>query len=249
MPGSADAIMRTLESCALHWDEEPVWQSNRLPAYEEALCRLAADGLVYPCDCSRKDVNGPYPGTCRDRNDVRGSHSLRFRLSRHEADLHFHDLWQGAKSYSPRMLGDPIIRRRDGLIAYQLAVVVDDGWQGITDVVRGGDLLDSTPWQLALQTALGLPHPRYAHTPLITEPDGQKLAKSRRSVSLDRTSPGNTVHKGLALLGQLPPPELRHAEAREVIAWALEHWRPEVLKSRTGIVVADQDLGSEPQLY
>jgi glutamyl-Q tRNA(Asp) synthetase len=240
--------MRTLESCGLHWDEEPVWQSRRLPAYEDALRTLAADGRLYPCDCSRKDVAGPYPGTCRGRVDVGHPQSLRFLLSPVEAELRFHDLWQGAKSYCPRALGDPIIQRRDGLIAYQLAVVVDDGWQGITDVVRGGDLLDSTPWQLGLQTALGLPHPRYAHTPLITEPDGQKLAKSRRSVSLDRTSPGNSVHKGLTLLGQLPPPELRHAEAHEVIAWALERWRPEVLKSRTDVAVADQDLGSEPRL-
>ncbi len=153
VPGAADAILRQLEHHGLEWDEAPLYQSARLPAYADALDALRAAGRVYACDCSRKDLEGAYPGTCRDRRDVASPHAIRFRLT--QSPLAFRDRWQGERRYEPARLGDPVVRRRDGLFAYQLAVVVDDAHQRITDVVRGADLVDSTPWQIALFEALG----------------------------------------------------------------------------------------------
>src|SRR6202035_633347 len=127
---------------------------------------------------------GPYPGTCRDRPAKAGPAALRLRTNETET-VSFTDRFQGPCSFSMGDLGDVVIRRRDDVIAYQLAVVVDDARQGITDVVRGADLLASTPWQLLLQRALGVATPRYAHLPLVVEPGGAKLAKSRRSVPVD----------------------------------------------------------------
>ncbi len=138
--------------------------------------------------------------------------------------MSFQDRAQGVRCFQLRERGDVIIRRRDGAFAYQLAVVVDDALQGVTDVVRGADLLDSTPWQLALQGALGLPTPRYAHLPLVTEPGGAKLAKSRRSVALDPTQAGRQLHEALLLLGQGPPVTLKLESPRTVLEWACAHW-------------------------
>jgi glutamyl-Q tRNA(Asp) synthetase len=126
-----------------------------------------------------------------------------------------------------RSLGDVIVRRRDGAFAYQLAVVVDDALQGVTDVVRGADLLESTGWQIALQRVFALPTPRHAHLPVILEPSGGKLAKSRRSLALEPERAGEQLLTVLRLLRQSPPPQLTGARAQEVLAWALEHWRPE----------------------
>jgi glutamyl-Q tRNA(Asp) synthetase len=139
----------------------------------------------------------------------------------------FRDRAQGSCAFSLRERGDVIIRRRDGAFAYQLAVVVDDALQGVTDVVRGADLLDSTPWQLALQSALSLPAPTYLHLPLIVEPGGAKLAKSRRSVALDPGSAGRQLHQALRLLLQDPPAELELEPAATVLEWACGNWRPE----------------------
>jgi glutamyl-Q tRNA(Asp) synthetase len=248
VPGAADAILRTLERLHLHWDGEVVWQSRRLPAYAAALAELASAGRVYACDCSRREVAGPYPGTCRGRSGVPEPHALRFALAADPAPLLFTDRWQGERRYSAAALGDPVVRRRDGLFAYQLAVVVDDAWQGVTDVVRGADLIDSTPWQLALQDALGLPRPGYAHVPLVTEPGGAKLAKSRRSLPVDAFDPGACLVVALHLLGQAPPRELERAGAREILAWARTHWRAEVLENRAEIAVDELGLGWEARL-
>jgi glutamyl-Q tRNA(Asp) synthetase len=122
------------------------------------------------------------------------------------------------------------VRRRDGTFAYQLAVVVDDALQGVTDVVRGADLLKSTPWQIALQQALGLPQPRYAHLPLVTEPDGEKLAKSRRSVALDPGRAGAELTGALRLLGQAPEPKLELEPVERILAWGIAHWDPHRLR-------------------
>ncbi len=142
----------------------------------------------------------------------------------------FADRVQGRCAFELAERGDVILRRRDGVIAYQLAVVVDDARQGITDVVRGVDLADSTPWQIALQSALELPAPRYAHLPLVTEPTGAKLAKSRRSVALDPGQAGAQLYQALRLLQQSPPAELKAAPAAELIGWAIRHWDPGPLR-------------------
>jgi glutamyl-Q tRNA(Asp) synthetase len=127
--------------------------------------------------------------------------------------------------------GDVIIRRRDGEFAYQLAVVVDDALQGITDVVRGADLLDSTPWQIALQKALALPLPRYLHLPLVTEPGGEKLSKSQRSIPIDRRRPAGLLHQALTLLRQNPPVELERETESKVLEWACAHWSVEAFQT------------------
>ena len=140
--------------------------------------------------------------------------------------VEFTDRAQGQCRFSLAERGDVIIRRRDGVYAYQLAVVVDDAIQGVTDVVRGADLLDSTPWQLALQHALGLPRPNYLHLPLVVERDGEKLSKSRRSVPVDSIDTGPELHQVLTLLRQEPPAELKLEPVPTVVAWAVAHWRP-----------------------
>ena len=137
-----------------------------------------------------------------------------------------------------RERGDVVIRRRDGIFAYQLAVVVDDALQGVTDVVRGADLLDSTPWQLALQQALGFPQPQYLHLPLILEPDGGKLSKSRRCVAIEPAHAGRQLYQALELLRQLPPAELEPEPTEAIVRWACEHWRPERLRGLREIRLA-----------
>ena len=159
-------------------------QSERHAAYRDAIERLLDEGLAYACTCSRKQLEGyPYPGFCRAAGRSLEDAAIRLRVP--DREYVFIDRVQGEfRQHLGREVGDFVIRRRDGLIAYQLAVVLDDAWQGVTDVVRGADLLDSTPRQLYLQEVLGLPQPRYLHLPLIIQPDGHKLGKSYRSPPL-----------------------------------------------------------------
>lgn len=233
IPGGDAQILRTLERFGLTWDGPVLRQSERLPLYEQALARLRAAGCTFECSCSRRELAGQevsgYPGTCRDGPQRAGPTATRFRID-DAAQVCFEDRLQGACHFALRALGDVVIRRRDGLVAYQLAVVVDDAAQDITDVVRGADLLASTPWQIALQGALGLPSPRYAHLPLVVEPDGAKLAKSRRSVPLDPQDPGPALVQALQLLRQAPPAELATASPARILEWAVPSWRPERLQ-------------------
>ena len=222
----ADEHLRTLEGCGFQWDGAIVYQSTRRAAYEEAIARLRAGGLLYECSCSRRQLEATgdeagYPGTCRQRPAGPGPTALRLRVA-DDAVESWEDGWQGPCAYRLGRLGDVIVRRRDGVHAYQLAVVVDDAAQGVTDVVRGVDLLDSTPWQRALQRALGLPLLDYAHLPLITEPTGAKLAKSRRSVPVDAGT--RAIANALRLLRQEPPAGLEESGTAEVWAWARAHW-------------------------
>ena len=158
------------------------------------------------------------------------------------------DRWQGLRHFERSALGDPVIRRRDGLFAYQLAVVVDDAFQGVTEVVRGADLLDSTPWQIAIGRALGLPVPAYAHAPLVTEPNGEKLSKSRRAVRIDGDRASRNLWHALILLRQSPPPELQHSAPAEVLQWGRAHWNPRVLENLTRIALPEPDLGAAPSM-
>src|SRR5690606_16997947 len=163
-----------------------VRQSERAQAYQQVIQRLLEQGLAYHCTCSRKQLEGfegRYPGTCRDAGHGAEGAAVRIRVP--ELVYPFEDRLQGQqRQHLGREVGDFVIRRRDGLCAYQLAVVLDDAWQGVTDVVRGADLLDSTSRQLYLQELLGLPQPRYLHVPLIIQPDGHKLGKRYRSPPL-----------------------------------------------------------------
>ncbi len=238
VPGCADQMLRTLEAFGFEWDGPVVYQRTRRQAYEEALAQLAAAGRTFRCSCSRKDLSGNgaeeshgYPGTCRLGPTRPGPTSLRFRVSEGRAE--FADLYLGLQCFELGKCGDFVVQRRDGIVSYQLAVVVDDAWQGVTRVVRGADLLASTPWQLDLQAALGLTLPIYGHLPLVLESDGTKLSKSRHSVPLDPAAAPRALTSTLTLLSQAPPADLADSSIKDVWKWAVANWKPERLADRT----------------
>jgi glutamyl-Q tRNA(Asp) synthetase len=226
MPGAQEAILQALEAYGFEWDGQMVRQSERQDIYNEVIDRLWQDGHAYACDCSRKQLQpfaGLYPGFCRDAGRDMANAAIRLRVP--DRDYTFIDRVQGEfRQHLGRDVGDFIIRRRDGLIAYQLAVVLDDAWQGVTDVVRGSDLLDSTPRQLYLQDLLDLPQPRYLHVPLIIQPDGHKLGKRYRSPPLQPAEATPLLLRALRALGQSTSSELEDALPGELLAWAIPRW-------------------------
>ena len=242
IPGAADDIVRTLEEFGFEWDEGISRQSERVALYETALAKLSDAGQVFACSCSRRELaslqsatpleeDAFYPGTCRDgpRHPDRAL-AVRFRVP--DEAIEFEDQLQGRfKQNVASSLGDFVIRRRDGLFAYQLAVVVDDAAQGISEVVRGCDLLGNTPRQILLQRALQLPSPLYMHLPLLTEADGRKLAKSRRTVAASTVDPPGTLWRVLHWLRQNPPVELARTRTRDLWQWAIEAWNPAPLRN------------------
>jgi glutamyl-Q tRNA(Asp) synthetase len=243
-PGAAAAIQRTLLAMGLAWDGEVAWQSRRTALYERALERLRAEGLTYRCRCSRKEVadSGPpglegaiYPGTCRAL-DLDPAVAASERLRCHERAIGFTDRAQGTLSHSvAREVGDFILKRRDGLHAYQLAVVVDDAEQGVTDVVRGADLLWSTPRQIALQGHLGFPTPRYLHFPVATDARGEKLSKQTLAPAIDGSDAAGMLAAALDFLGQ-PVPEPGPPAA--MLAQAVGGWQPDRIPRATRKAVA-----------
>jgi glutamyl-Q tRNA(Asp) synthetase len=232
--GAQDEIRATLEAHGMEWDGPMVRQSERGAQYTAVIERLLAQGLAYHCSCSRKQLegsNGRYPGTCRNAGHGADGAAVRIRVP--ELYYEFKDRLQGRfGQHLGREVGDFVIRRRDGLCAYQLAVVLDDAWQGVTDVVRGADLLDSTPRQLYLQELLGLPQPRYLHIPLVIQPDGHKLGKSYRSPALQPQQASAALLRALRALGQEPPAALTGAPPGELLAWAVAHWQPTRIPAR-----------------
>lgn len=226
MPGAQAAIVETLRRYGFVWDGAMLRQSQRQAAYEAAIEHLLDAGLAYACTCSRKQLQaypGAYPGFCRDAGHSPRDAAIRLRVP--DREYIFCDRVQGDyRQHLGREVGDFVIRRRDGLVAYQLAVVLDDAWQGVTDVVRGADLLDSTPRQLYLQELLGLPQPRYLHLPLIIQPDGNKLGKSYRSPPLAPNEASPLLLRALRALGQQPAAELTGTPAAEILTWAIVHW-------------------------
>ena len=237
--GCAARMLATLEAFGLEWDGEVTYQSERGGPYQEALERLRALNLTFECSCSRRERAGDarYPGTCRAGPRRAGPTATRLRVP--ASQVVFTDRIQGECRVDLAALGDVLIRRRDGAFAYQLAVVVDDALQEVTDVVRGADLIDSTPWQILIQEALGLPRVRYAHLPLVTEPSGAKLAKSRRSVPLDPRRAGPQLFEALRLLGQDPPAELKPEPPEVLIAWARLRWTIESLQGLRSVPAPD----------
>jgi len=224
--GAQEGILSTLESYGFEWDGELVRQSDRHGEYAALVERLLSQGLAYACTCSRKQLEGTqgiYPGTCRNASHGFADAAIRLRVP--ELTYHFVDRVQGDyRQHLGREVGDFVIRRRDGLYAYQLAVVLDDAWQGITDIVRGADLLDSTPRQLYLQELLGLSQPRYLHVPLIIQPDGHKLGKSYRSPPLPADQATPLLIRALRALGQPLPDGAPHGQPAELLRWASTHW-------------------------
>jgi glutamyl-Q tRNA(Asp) synthetase len=241
VPGSADEIVATLRALGFQWTESIVRQSARAGLYQAALDRLLEAGRAFPCSCSRTELQAAqppgrepsdelyYPGWCR--NGVRAPHrplAIRFRVA--PGTIAFEDRLQGSQVVDlARDTGDFVIRRRDGLFAYQLAVVVDDAAQRITHVVRGADLLGSTARQIALQSALGVPTPMYAHLPLAIDANGIKLSKSTGAAAVDARQPARELWRTLQFLKQGPPPELRRGPVAPLWEWAIEHWQAQPL--------------------
>jgi glutamyl-Q tRNA(Asp) synthetase len=222
VPGVADDMLRTLEVLGFTWDGPVLWQSQRTAHYAAAFEALRAAGRVYPCACTRRQLaesepGAPYPGTCRRAPQGPPPYAWRFRMDE-SLSAEFTDGLLGHCAPAPAALGDPIVLRRDGLYAYHLAVVVDDGDTGVTEVVRGADLLDSTPWQLQL------PRPRYVHLPLVVNADGSKLSKSAHAVRIDGETAGAWLYKALILLEQNPPTELEDAPPALLWTWARAQW-------------------------
>jgi glutamyl-Q tRNA(Asp) synthetase len=249
VPGCAADMLRTLEAFGFEWDGEVLFQSTRVEAYREVLERLAAIGRTFACSCSRKDLGSGgddapgYPGTCRGGTLKPGPTSLRFRVS--DAPIHFDDLFRGPQDFNLAECGDVVVRRRDGLASYQLAVVVDDAFQDVTRVVRGADLLSSTAWQIDLQAALDLPRPIYGHLPLVVEADGAKLSKSRHAVALDPSQVAKGLTATLTLLSQTPPPELGRDSVKNVWEWAFGHWNPQALAGRSHVHCSPAATGKQ----
>ena len=260
-PGAADAILRTLVACGMAWDGDLIYQSQRGAAYRAALARLEAQGLVYVCGCSRREIadshhtfaprsgahDAPlarasgrgaggegtpgvaagapiYPGTCRN-GLAPGKTPRATRVRVDDSVIEFEDALQGKLSQDlAREAGDFVLLRADGVFAYQLAVVVDDAEQGITDVVRGADLLASTPRQIYLQRRLGLHTPRYLHLPAAVNAAGEKLSKQTLAAPVDARNPVPVLAQVMDFLDHAPPAQLRRATLTEFWGWALSHW-------------------------
>lgn len=235
-PAHADEILRTLERFGFAWDGEVVWQHERTLAYEAALQRLRGSGAVFPCACTRRELADSeihgiaqdgaalYPGTCRHGLPA-GKPGRAWRLRVGKTEIEFDDALQGKINSALALdVGDFVLRRADHLFAYQLAVVVDDADAGITQIVRGADLLHSTPRQIFLQRCLGLPTPNYAHLPVAVNAAGEKLSKQTGAPALTTDNPAKTLVAALTFLGQKPPRQLTDATLGDVWAWALAHW-------------------------
>lgn len=231
---AATAILHALEAFGLAWDGDVIWQSRRTEAYTAALETLKAEDRVFPCACTRRELADSaiapdgaaiYPGTCREGlGPGRAARAWRLRVG--NARIGFDDAIQGSVvSDLEREAGDFILLRADGLHAYQLAVVVDDAAAGITHVVRGADLLASTPRQIFLQQCLGVATPAYVHLPVVVNAAGEKLSKQTRAEALDIARPGPALAAALEFLGQCPPPGLFAATVEDILAWAVRNWQ------------------------
>ncbi|MDX3775112.1 tRNA glutamyl-Q(34) synthetase GluQRS [Chromatiaceae bacterium AAb-1] len=225
-PGAADDIMRTLEQFHLHWDGEVWYQSRRLERYQQIFQMLQQQQQAYGCQCSRKQIaenGGIYTGHCSRLNLQRGK--LAWRLRCPPTASTFTDLVFGQQQISPQMANeDYILRRSDGLFAYQLVVVIDDLDQQVTEVIRGADLLETTPRQQALFRLLQGTPPGYGHLPLAVTRPGFKLSKQNHAAAISSKNAGPTLCQVLAFLGHPPPASLQQAPPAELLAWAIRHW-------------------------
>ncbi len=234
IPGAAKEILYTLEALGMEWDDTVVYQSQRTAIYQDALHELNQLGMIYSCTCSRKEIadssilglSGPiYPGTCfKNRLPANGEHSLRIHT--HNNPILFYDVLKG--DFSQKLsseVGDFVLRRADGIYAYQLAVVVDDAAQLISHVVRGADLLDSTPRQIFLQQSLGYYTPQYLHLPVVTNALGEKLSKQTHAAPINLSRALMQLFLALEFLGQEPPNEIVDGDIASFWQWAIGNWR------------------------
>jgi glutamyl-Q tRNA(Asp) synthetase len=243
VPGADRTILQQLADCGLHPDAPPLYQSQRAALYQQALDTLVAGGLAYPCACSRRDIEAElqrlgrakprhgelvYPGTCRpEQGGLHGQAARAWRLRVLAGTIAWSDRRLGPQTQDvEREVGDFVLRRADGYFAYQLAVVVDDGAQGISHIVRGADLADNTARQILLQHALGLPTPRYLHTPLVLGANGEKLSKQNGALALDTRDPLAALNAAAGVLGlQVSAATLADWLAAATAQWAAA-WGP-----------------------
>lgn len=248
VPGAAEAILNTLGACGMTWDGEVLHQSRRRDAYVAALTRLRATNRLYPCACSRREIADSalaadgarrYPGTCRTGLQP-GREARAWRLRVDAGRIEFDDRLLGPNGQDvEREVGDFVLYRADGLFAYQLAVVVDDAQQGVTDVVRGADLLDSTPRQILLQRCLDLPTPRYLHLPVAVNARGEKLSKQTRARPVEVLGHGAALVAALRFLGLAPHADVAAAPPERLLDWAVANWKLEVVPARRSLPVPD----------
>lgn len=227
MPGAKELILEQLEAHGLEWDGEITYQSHRLAIYQQYFDQLKQDGKLYACDCPRhriRELNGVYDGCCRDRAlPFDADTAIRVRLE--PGNIGWDDLILKAQSFSPTELGgDFIVRRRDGLFSYQLAVALDDALQGISHVIRGADLLDSAARQIYLQNLLDMQSPKYGHLPMVMNNFGQKLSKQTHAPALDSDKASKNLVLAMCILGLNPPEDLAESPLRPILDWGISNW-------------------------
>lgn len=236
--GADKLILEQLEELGLFWDESVVYQNQRLDLYEAALNELNSLKYTFPCACSRKDLSDEaYPGICRNSIATdKIARSIRLKTNNNEVGIN--DQLQG--SYLQRLeseIGDFIIKRADGFFAYHLAVVVDDAEQEISHIVRGVDLLDSTPRQVYLQNKLNLPTPSYLHLPIAVDNEGRKINKTINAESVTLTKPNKILFDALNFLGQTPPEELMSYDVGSILNWSIQNWDVNTLPKQKEIKI------------
>lgn len=235
VPDATESIIETLQIFGLNWDGPILFQSNNQAIYQEIINKLIHQDLVYPCTCTRKSLalnkSPVYPGIClKSQAKKNAPHALRIKSK--NLNINFTDEIQGYQVTSlMQQYGDFIVKRKDDIIAYQLAVVIDDQQQNISHIVRGFDLLDSTPKQIFLQQILGYTTPSYCHIPVIIDQQGNKLSKQTFAQAIAIDMPAKTMFFLLNLLQQNPPFILKHANIKDIINWAIENWNPMPLKN------------------
>lgn len=237
--GASDAILASLEQHGLHWDQSVEFQSQRSHYYEAALEQLTNKGLLFPCLCTRAQLNGAnrlHQGVCDTDIDAIEHKPYALRLAVDDKTRVFTDQLYGEQTqHLLRDVGDITLKRKDALFAYQLAVVVDDAAQGITHIVRGADLLDSTLRQIYLQECLNLPTPNYCHLPLLTYPCGQKLSKQNQAPAIDDNQAFDNLKQALAYLHQ-PQPDNSITDIDTLLDWASTHWQSDRLQTQDVIL-------------
>ncbi len=235
--GATENIIETLRVYGLKWHGPIHYQSQNIEGYKTIISKLSQQALIYPCTCTRNALSdfSVYPGICRKTKKNNNSpHSLRIKSE--SVAITFDDQLQGSLNHNiAHQHGDFIIRRKDNITAYQLAVVVDDYQQKISHVIRGYDLLDSTPKQIYLQTLLDYPTPNYCHIPVITDLKGDKLSKQTFAEGVSTKNPQKTLYLLLELLRQNPPTLLKKASVKDILNWAIEHWHSQPLKKLRAI--------------
>lgn len=250
--GAADNILRTLEALGFEWDGEVIYQAQRLAFYQQALNDLIKQQLIYPCCCSRKEIADSsiagiyglvYPGTC-NRNTLSlaeaNNQNNALRVRTHHNDIVFEDMLRGQyRQNLKQAIGDFVLRRADGIYTYQLAVVVDDALQGITHVVRGADLLDSTSRQIFLQQLLGYATPHYLHLPVVTNAAGEKLSKQTRAAAIESSSGLADLIQAAQFLGQNPPQELAEGDIASFWKWAKKNWNTDKIPHDSNTKIRD----------